>query len=340
MPHGPASLIFCAIGICTCYIYYGILQERYFSGEKRIGANFALVSQTFTNSLVALIWGRLANIFTTTGDWGLSKKSYKPSSKSSKQVLGLDHPLLMFTSFCYIAAMSTSNYSFQYVSYPVAVLAKSCKLIPTMVVSLIVERKRYSVQEWLAAACICGGIVLFNLSRTTSKSGMGDQSKDSSHGIFLLLVSLCFDGFLGSCQGLLQRADRLGSKRPPTPMETMFFVNIYSLIVLVPMAVHSGEWDNGISRLDEIKEGLFLLNAAAASGQIFIFLTLAWFSPLICTTITTTRKFFTILLSVIHFGHVFSWVQWSAISLVFGGLYIGIVSKARGGGRNDKVKAA
>jgi UDP-galactose transporter B1 len=46
------------------------------------------------------------------------------------------------------------------------------------------------------------------------------------------------------------------------------------------------------------------------------------FSPIITTTITTTRKFFTILLSVWTFGHAFNASQWTAIGLVFAGLFL------------------
>lgn len=316
-PRGPLSLLVCAVGICSCYLYYGFLQERYFSGENRIGANFALVSQTATNSLVAMGWSQVEHVGST----------YTKKQKAASKAFSLNHPLLLLTAFWYIGAMSTSNYSFQYVSYPTAVLAKSCKLIPTMVMSILIERKRYTFQEWLAAGCISCGIVLFNMSRLSTSS----EKQDSTHGIVLLVISLCMDGFLGSCQGLLKRHDtKGGNQRPPTAMETMLYVNLYALLFLVPMAVASGEWSHGMARLPDIYEGLMLLNAAAASGQIFIFLTLTWFSPLLCTTITTTRKFFTILLSVLHFGHVFSWTQWSAVGLVFGGLYTAIVSKAKG----------
>jgi UDP-galactose transporter B1 len=67
---------------------------------------------------------------------------------------------------------------------------------------------------------------------------------------------------------------------------------------------------------------ILVLNAAAAAGQVFIFLTITWYTPVITTTITTTRKFVTILLSVWAFGHSFSLTQWTAVALVFTGLYL------------------
>lgn len=44
---------------------------------------------------------------------------------------------------------------------------------------------------------------------------------------------------------------------------------------------------------------------------------------------TTTRKFFTILASVVFFGNVLTSQQWSGVALVFCGLGIEVVTKYR-----------
>ena len=41
-----------------------------------------------------------------------------------------------------------------------------------------------------------------------------------------------------------------------------------------------------------------------------------------CSTITTTRKFFTVLVSIFSFHHAVSSIQWVAIGMVFTGLII------------------
>lgn len=51
--------------------------------------------------------------------------------------------------------------------------------------------------------------------------------------------------------------------------------------------------------------------------QTFIFMTVVYFGPLTCSIVTTTRKFFTILGSVILFGNVMSMMQWVGTVLVF-----------------------
>jgi UDP-galactose transporter B1 len=47
---------------------------------------------------------------------------------------------------------------------------------------------------------------------------------------------------------------------------------------------------------------------ANAVGQLFIFYILRSFSPIVLVTLTVTRKFFSILVSIVRFGHaVYPW---------------------------------
>jgi len=49
-------------------------------------------------------------------------------------------------------------------------------------------------------------------------------------------------------------------------------------------------------------------------------LTVTYFGPLTCSICTTTRKFFTILGSVLIFRHPLTTLQWTGTLLVFAGL--------------------
>mmetsp|Transcript_28322 Transcript_28322/g.39837 ORF Transcript_28322/g.39837 Transcript_28322/m.39837 type:complete len:314 (-) Transcript_28322:1973-2914(-) len=223
----PWMFAVCSIGICSCYLYYGMLQEEVFhksTTEERVGATFLLVSQTCSNALVAYGWKRTRQMVSLngmkeTGDNNNANHSDKTTmtrdSASKETSTGttdgddgghLNHLLLLLTAFCYFVAMTSSNESLQFVSYPTAVLAKSCKLIPTMVMGWFVEKRSYQTKEWIGAACITIGIVVFNLSRIQEKGGEKDQQdQDSMYGLGLLALSLFMDGMLGACQGLLKR---------------------------------------------------------------------------------------------------------------------------------------
>jgi UDP-galactose transporter B1 len=84
--------------------------------------------------------------------------------------------------------------------------------------------------------------------------------------------------------------------------------------------------------------GLFALTSAA--GQLFIFHTIRTFDSLVLTTITTTRKFFTIVLSVVMFGHVLNGRQWGSVGLVFFGLVMDAYYEEAGKRAKRAAKAA
>jgi UDP-galactose transporter B1 len=194
--------------------------------------------------------------------------------------------------------------------------------------------------EWIGAALITIGILSFQYTQLQKQQNShgGSEQGDSPYGLFLLGLSLFMDGLLGACQNALKLQDKKTSTaptyRPPTAMETMLYINLYATMILLPASYYAGQFQNGMNLfLDangDMAKLLLQLNLSASLGQVFIFLTIHHFSPLICTTITTTRKFLTILLSVYKFGHVLNVLQWGSVGLVFGGLYLEIAAKMVG----------
>jgi UDP-galactose transporter B1 len=368
----PLHLLVCASGITSCYLLYGTIQEKMFHMDRQLGENghesnesitlFLLATSTFSSFLLAWIWTVIGPILL----YGKEKEAHTNKAigsiadgiQSTAVERRINHPLVVITSITYLTAMAASNESLHYVSYPTCVLAKSSKLIPTMVVGWLVEQwrswrkiycqddnlrtsvvndnpaKRINAMEWAGAALITIGILSFQyiqLNKQSNSHGRDDEQADSPYGLALLGLSLFMDGLLGACQSALKQKD--GDKyRPPSAMETMLFTNLYATLILLPASYYAGQFQRGIdsmffSKTDNKFMLLMQLNLSASLGQVFVFLTIHHFSPLICTTITTTRKFFTILLSVYKFGHVLNSVQWLSIALVFAGLYLEIFAK-------------
>lgn len=293
---------------------------------------------------------------------------------------------MLLTSVTYLSAMAASNESLHYVSYPTCVLAKSSKLIPTMVVGYLVDRwrgrrrgsggggggdsehgrggppKGINAMEWLGAGLITAGILSFQYvqlrkqagDRNNRHGGGGSEDEgDSPYGLALLGLSLFMDGVMAACQSLLKQkggppAEGARAKRryrPPSAMETMLYINLYATLLLLAASHGVGQLERGLSQTFGDGDGnrlalLLQLNLSASLGQVFIFLTIHHFSPITCTTITTTRKFFTILLSVRRFGHVLSAAQWAGVAMVFGGLYLEIAAKIVERGRGGSEEEA
>ena len=65
---------------------------------------------------------------------------------------------------------------------------------------------------------------------------------------------------------------------------------------------------------------IFFYCLCGAVGQNFIFLTISRFGSLTNTTITTTRKFVSIVVSSLLSGNPLSPIQWGSVVMVFSGL--------------------
>ena len=74
---------------------------------------------------------------------------------------------------------------------------------------------------------------------------------------------------------------------------------------------------------------ILLFCLCGAIGQNFIFLTISRFGSLVNTTITTTRKFVSIVVSSLLSGNPLSPKQWGSVVMVFSGLTFQIFLKWR-----------
>ncbi|CAN0204689.1 unnamed protein product, partial [Hapterophycus canaliculatus] len=114
------------------------------------------------------------------------------------------------------------------------------------------------------------------------------DKENSAYGLTLLAFSLILDGVTGSAQ------ERIKAACKPTVHEMMCFMNAWALGILSVTAYGSGQWSEGLAFClahSSVMSYVLGFSLAAALGQNFIYYTISNFNPLVCTTITTTRKF-------------------------------------------------
>lgn len=107
------------------------------------------------------------------------------------------------------------------------------------------------------------------------------------------------------------------------PGHMMLWMNAWSTLILFVALTLTGElWQfvDFVQRFPFVISFIVQFSAMSAIGQLFIFLTISSFGPLVCSLITTTRKFFTVLFSVLLFGNSLNGQQWLGTTLVFLGL--------------------
>mmetsp|Transcript_124062 Transcript_124062/g.185423 ORF Transcript_124062/g.185423 Transcript_124062/m.185423 type:complete len:323 (+) Transcript_124062:15-983(+) len=288
-------------GIYTFYLLYAIAQEKITKTEYGEGERFTF---TFFMLLIQCTIGGLTAFFCIL--FSQEKKNTTPQSK------------FMIIAVLYLAAMFASNAALVYVPYPTQVLAKACKPIPVMLVGFLFLRKKYRVLEWLCVLLIVIGIALFLM-----KDKPVAHDVDQLHywiGVGLLLLSLLCDGFTGPLQ------EKIFASSKPSALRMMMLNNLYaSIICFVCAFVFTNQGMRAIEfcqKYPEVWQYLGIASVLAALGQVCIFLLVSQFGALACSITTTTRKFFTILVSILYYGHQLSDKQWLGVFLVFIGLSV------------------
>ncbi len=310
------QLVFCALGIYACYLNYGLLQERIYSTtygpllSRFTFSTFLLAIQTLTNAT-----GAALVIFLTRAPMS------PPGFNALKEYATV--------ALAYLMAMWFSFTALRHMSYPAQALGKSCKMVPVMLLGVVIRGRRYSVREYCSVLLITAGVAAFNFYKPVSKT----TAPTSAYGLALLGLSLLCDGITGPLQ------ERLVARHKPSTHQLMLWQNMCAFAWLSTALVVSGEGREAlafVTRYPAVLKNIFAFAALSALGQNFIFYTVRHFSALAVTTITTTRKMFTVLLSVAVNKHQFVWQQWAGLVVVFSAISMEAVAKAQ---RKSAAKA-
>uniref|UniRef100_A0A6P7F4C8 Solute carrier family 35 member B1 homolog n=1 Tax=Diabrotica virgifera virgifera TaxID=50390 RepID=A0A6P7F4C8_DIAVI len=309
--HNNNKFFLYAAGIFLSYFYFGIVQEKITRGkypyeltkedgtkvvenEKYTYAVTLVLVQCILNYLIAKIAATM---------W--------PQGEDTTRTL-----YYASMSFTYLLAMICSNMALQWVPYPTQVIGKSAKPIPVMILGVLIGNKSYTVKKYIFVFMIVFGIVLFML-----KDKVKAQSEEASTGMgeLLIVLSLILDGLIGAIQ------DRIRAESKPTGIQMMQVANAWSTLFLAVAIVISGEYlkfYEFAGRHPSVVYNLLMLGITSAVGQLFLYSMVSEFGPLVVSVVTTTRKFFTVLASVLLFGNPISSRQWIGAVIVFSALFL------------------
>jgi UDP-galactose transporter B1 len=144
-----------------------------------------------------------------------------------------------------------------------------------------------------------------------------------------ILASLVADGVTGGIQKRL-KADMSQIGMSPKPYDFMLFTNISMCLVALAISLMLNEFWSGYMfcmRHPAVFSLVFQFSVCSAVGQSFIFYTVANFDPLVCSTVTTTRKIFSVLLSILVKGHSMSAQGWTGVAIACGGIMSEVQAK-------------
>ncbi|XP_070498961.1 solute carrier family 35 member B1 homolog [Chironomus tepperi] len=298
-------LLISAVGIFVCYFYFGIMQEKITRGRYGTEENEdGTVGERFTYTLALVAVQCMFNYLFVK-----AILIVKPQPKDTTHT-----GYYASSALTYLLAMVSSNMALRWVAYPTQVVAKAAKPIPVMILGVLLGRKSYSLRKYLFVLIIVIGVVLFMYK----EGKVNKNSENAGLGEILLFLSLSMDGLTGAIQ------ERMRASSRPSAQHMMLSMNSWSSVMLGAALLVTGEGKEFFAfalKHPELFTHLILIALASAFGQLFIFMMVAGFGPLPCSIVTTTRKFFTVLFSVLFFGNVLIGRQWFGAILVFIGLF-------------------
>ena len=210
----------------------------------------------------------------------------------------------------------TYSYAIQLTSYPVVQMFKSCNLISVLLVGILCSQVRDKKLKLGTKKLAVG--MLITISIITFKyfdpKNQDREVKAEVGGILLLIVSFMADGFLPDFQAEIKSVEK------PQPMEMLVEVNkwvtilslIYSFLlfeigdICMFMLTH---WRFTLH--------LFIYAICGTVGQMFVYRMIKQFKQHFVPFVITTRKIFTVGLSLIWYHHATNAGQVISIVMVF-----------------------
>ena len=296
----PIKLLIGAAGIFACYAYSATLTEDVYKtryGEEQEKFQYTLLTLLFERGISALVGLLGIMLFGGSG-------------------LKVPYMDITYSGVTQSLAMYGSNEALRFVSFPTQVLGKSCKMVPVMAGGVLLGGKKFSALEYLQVALITAGVCIFNLFGKSKAGGA-----DSSYGLALIGFSLLMDAVTGGLQDRVKvRTKELNAGAPsskPTTHESMMYTNAAGCAVIAVVGFATGEITAGFAfcgRHPQVLTAIAIYSLASAMGQNFIYYTITNFNPLVLTTVTTTRKIFSVLLDIVSRGYVLNGTQWSGVA--------------------------
>lgn len=307
-----ALLFTCFAGVFCSYLANGLVVEKVSRGTAFQFYTSIVMVTTIVNAIIAkllLVLRRENN--------GNKMAEAKIVGRISKPMI-----LVIICSLNYIMSMITANASLKYVNYPTQIVGKSGKPVIILLMSIILIRKTYTLRKFASIILVVVGVCTFMLENQKVKVKKRDEQGENIFGITLVLISLIFDGIVAVTQEKIRETKLFSASH------MMYGINKWAACIMFCITVAKGELLPFIKYCQTTEWFLLQMTALCFTGvlgQQFIFLTIVNFGPLVCSVITTTRKFFTILLSTLIFQHVLTLKHWICVLMVFFGLAIDII---------------
>lgn len=311
---------YCFTGLNISYLVWGLLQEKIITQEYTDGKDDGTGKAVHFRDSQFLVFVNRALTFLVSGLWLLlldaKQRRHRRHNGAGYTALATNdasaeaaaaaaaagaalhtapqrHRAPLF-KYSYASLSNILSAWFQYealkfVSFPTQVLAKSCKIIPVMLMGRIVSRTRYEFYEYLTACLISLGMVCFLLGSADDDAMRARHTSTITtlSGVLLLTLYLVADSFTANWQADLFRSYGM------SPMQMMCGVSGFSMLFTGASLTMQGGFGESVQfavQHPKFMADCLMLSASSAVGQLFIFYTISKLGAINFTIIMTIRQ--------------------------------------------------
>uniref|UniRef100_A0A0L0NRI8 UDP-galactose transporter homolog 1 n=1 Tax=Candidozyma auris TaxID=498019 RepID=A0A0L0NRI8_CANAR len=333
------TLILCVLGLYVLFLSWSLLQERIntkpyeYIGDSPVFFKAPLLVNTvqaFFACLVGLGYSILAH----------KQNPFEIfESNASKNSTGSATYVRFFIAIAITSTISSplGYKALKHVDYLAFLLAKSCKLLPVMLVHFVLYKTRFPPHKYMVAGMVTLGVILFTTSHSSERNKTSINDGNIVLGMLQLAGSMLLDGLMNSTQDQIFKLPNTQHKL--TGASLMCILNLLVCLLSVGFilifqfeneALYAWKF---VQKYPQLLIDILAFSILGAAGQVFVFLILEKFDSIILVTATVTRKMISMILSVLLFGHKLSTGQWLGVLFVFGGIgyesYLKLSSKKK-----------
>ncbi|TKR58471.1 hypothetical protein L596_029911 [Steinernema carpocapsae] len=224
----------------------------------------------------------------------------------------------------------TNNQALNFhISVPLYIIFRSSTLIGTLLLNVLLLKRRFPLRKYLSVFAVTIGIVLCTLAsaklEVSNQDFSGEHHKQWSVGLLLLITGLLLSAYLPISQEMLFK------KHGKHDREAMFKIHLLSLPFFVFMWKDIAKSAEAFSKSSPVTVGSLSLGLPHLWAYLFATAVLQWVcvrfiyrlnaevDSLTSTLFTTLRKFLSLVISIVWFQNQFTETHWLGAAFVFAG---------------------
>lgn len=283
----------CVLGLCTSWIVHGFLQEailtKPYGKETFPSVAFLVIASRFGTLLCGLVTVKI-----------IQQKPLVPFELGQFKGGGTKTAIRasLLPALFGVASSWIQFGTLWFCTFPTLTVFKAAKIVPSMLVGYLIQKKKYPMTDYGEALVIAIGLGVFTwFSETNPEMGIFTPS---AVGMAMVVACLVFDTFTPVIQ---QRSFiSLGMNA----FQIMFFTSVTSVVFCAGMVLAGGQTTTILEFFRAHPDALvdvLAMSVVAVTGSVFIYLLSMDHGATLLAGITTARQCATAVLSSVVFAH-------------------------------------